>query len=53
MVGRSGSEPEKQYFFNGRDVTENKIAEEKTEVSVYDQLTTLPNPRVSTMICTN
>lgn len=38
------SEPEKQYFFTGRDVTESKRAEEKLRhLAHYDQLTGLCN----------
>ncbi|MDO8875746.1 MAG: EAL domain-containing protein, partial [Pseudolabrys sp.] len=38
------SEPEKQYFFTGRDVTESKLAEEKLKhLAHYDQLTALLN----------
>jgi diguanylate cyclase (GGDEF)-like protein/PAS domain S-box-containing protein len=38
------SEPEKQYFFTGRDVTDSKLAEEKLRhLAHYDQLTGLRN----------
>jgi diguanylate cyclase (GGDEF)-like protein/PAS domain S-box-containing protein len=38
------SEPEQQYYFTGRDVTESKLAEEKLRhLAHYDQLTGLPN----------
>ena len=38
------SEPEKQYFFTGRDVTDSKLAEEKLrQLAHYDQLTGLRN----------
>lgn len=45
-LGWSGvwSEPEGQYYFTGRDVTESKLAEEKLRhLAHYDQLTGLPN----------
>jgi diguanylate cyclase (GGDEF)-like protein/PAS domain S-box-containing protein len=38
------SEPERQYYFTGRDVTESKLAEERLKcLAHYDQLTGLPN----------
>lgn len=49
MLAWSGiwSEPEQKHFFFGRDMTEQKLAEEKlNHLAHYDQLTLLPN-RVS------